>query len=105
MEIASYNQHTRLLSSESWSVTATKFTRWGEPTPLSNQQEGLAIGVAGFRLTAVSERGVLARGAARRLDGSVSLVHAAPVVVRHLAAQAGRRGGASRRPSPCRRWR
>src|ERR1700730_8614627 len=27
MEIASYNQHTRLLSSESWSVSATKFTR------------------------------------------------------------------------------
>jgi hypothetical protein len=30
MEIASYNQHARLLSSESWSVTATKFTRSGE---------------------------------------------------------------------------
>src|ERR1700730_6167114 len=29
MEIASYNQHARLLSSESWSVTATKFTRSG----------------------------------------------------------------------------
>ena len=25
-------------SSESWSVTATKFTRSGEPTPLSNQE-------------------------------------------------------------------
>jgi hypothetical protein len=29
MEIASYNQHARLLSSESWSVTATKFTQSG----------------------------------------------------------------------------
>ena len=29
MEIAAYNEHTRLLSSESWSVTATKFTRSG----------------------------------------------------------------------------
>lgn len=37
MEITSYNQHTRLLSSESWSQCTAKFTRPGEePTLLSN---------------------------------------------------------------------
>src|SRR5215469_7726134 len=45
MKIYPYNQHTRLLSSESWSVCAAKFTRPGEePTLLSNQYREMTNG-------------------------------------------------------------
>lgn len=37
VKIASYNQHRSLLSSEPWSLSATKSTRSQEPTTSSNQ--------------------------------------------------------------------